>query len=647
MSSEQSKSTLRRRNNHNSSTTQEKGNENEIEPLLPSNTNSPDPNEKQKKPEISNTKIPTTYWLTSILILRSIAFIYLIAFCVAYFQNNALIGVNGIYPYTSVINQYSSHYNSNWDKFVNLPTFLWFMPQTNDSIDKIALCGIILSSLVIIFGYRFCHVIIFISLWLLYHSLVNVGQLFYGYGWESQLLETGFLAIFLCRFRIFSWKYRGGNNDKDKTNPFLSLDQKPAVPPSYIILYLFLWLTFRIMIGAGMIKIRAGGCWLDYTCMDYHYETQPNPSPISWLMHNNPHWFHAFEVGVNHFAELIAPWFLLIPFRKITLFAAFIQIFFQILIIISGNLSFLNWLTIIPSLAGLDDLFCYNYLWFLFWPNERQYLYNQCANYYCKYQKHQDDIETRRSLIVNESSSFMTIWRRFKFFNIFSFSDLMYKILCIIVLILIGYLSQDVVNNLLSSRQVMNTSFDKFRIVNTYGAFGHVGQERFEVVLEMTNDDYIDDDTEWKEILFKCKPGPIDRTPCLITPYHYRLDWQIWFCGFPPHTPNRHPWIFLFVAQLLSHDKDTIELLDGSVKEYMDKNNVTYIKADMYKYTFTSNWNDKNWWNKELRNTYLPPLNLQNKQFQDILGQLSWTGLDGVNKKKKRKKKSKKKRRRK
>eukprot|EP01084_Bolivina_argentea_P299799 516824_1 len=517
------------------------------------------------------------------------------------------------------------------------------MPHTNDSIQQIALCGITLSLSVVIFGYYFCHMFIFISLWLLYHSLVNVGQLFYGYGWESQVLETGFLAIFLCRIRIFPWTYKHKSNTTSN-NPFLSLDQKPAIPPSYVILLLYLWLSFRIIIGAGMIKIRAGGCWLDYTCMDYHYETQPNPSPISWFMHNNPHWFHKLEVATNHFVELIAPWFLLIPLRKVTLLASLIQIFFQFLIIISGNLSFLNWLTIIPSLAGFDDYFCYHYLWFLFRKNEREYLYNKCAKYYIKYEQHQNNIQSQRSMIINES--FSTCWKRLKCLKIFSFGDLMYKILCIIVAVFIGYLSQNVVSNLLSKRQIMNTSFDKFRIVNTYGAFGHVGEERFEVVFEMTNDEYIDDDTKWIEILFKCKPGPLDRRPCLITPYHYRIDWQIWFAGFYPHTPNRHPWIFLFIAQLLVKDKNTIQLLDESVGKYLEKYNVTYIKADMYKYEFTKKWSDTNWWIREKRDMYLPPLNLQNKQFQTVLSQLSWIGNEKLAKKKK-KKKSKRRRKRK
>lgn len=38
--------------------------------------------------------------------------------------------------------------------------------------------------------------------------------------------------------------------------------------------------------------------------------------------------------------------------------------------------------------------------------------------------------------------------------------------------LLLGYLSVPVVINLFSSHQLMNTSFDPLRIVNTYGAFG-------------------------------------------------------------------------------------------------------------------------------------------------------------------------------
>jgi hypothetical protein len=43
-----------------------------------------------------------------------------------------------------------------------------------------------------------------VALWGLYLSFVQVGQLFYGYGWESQLLETGFPAVFPSGLRHFA-----------------------------------------------------------------------------------------------------------------------------------------------------------------------------------------------------------------------------------------------------------------------------------------------------------------------------------------------------------------------------------------------------------------------------------------------------------
>lgn len=100
--------------------------------------------------------------------------------------------------------------------------------------------------------------LIMLSLWLLYHSIVNVGQTWYSFGWESQILECGFIAIFLV--------------------PLISLrkiDEKS--PPSFVAILLYRWLIFRIMIGAGLIKIRGDKCWHDLTCMNYHYEVTSTP----------------------------------------------------------------------------------------------------------------------------------------------------------------------------------------------------------------------------------------------------------------------------------------------------------------------------------------------------------------------------------
>jgi hypothetical protein len=89
---------------------------------------------------------------------------------------------------------------------------------------------------------------------------------------------------------------------------------------------------------------------------------------------------------------------------------------------------------------------------------------------------------------------------------------------------LVFYLSIPVVKNLISSRQAMNTSFEPFRIVNTYGAFGSITKQRNEVIFKGTHSDpKVDPNPKWLEYEFKCKPGDMYRAPCFISPYHYRL----------------------------------------------------------------------------------------------------------------------------
>ncbi len=67
------------------------------------------------------------------------------------------------------------------------------------------------------------------------------------------------------------------------------------------------------------------------------------------------------------------------------------------------------------------------------------------------------------------------------------------RVLSIGLTLLIAYLSIQPVSNLLqiNGRQVMNTGFDPLKLVNTYGAFGTVGKERYEVILEGTNETQI------------------------------------------------------------------------------------------------------------------------------------------------------------
>src|SRR5205823_9563127 len=144
---------------------------------------------------------------------------------------------------------------------------------------------------------------------------------------ETLLLEAGFLTIFA-----------GGS----------------ASAPSTLLVWMWRWVLFRVMFGAGLIKLRGDPCWHDLTCLNYYFETQPMPNPLSWHFHWMPAAVHRAGVAFNHFAELIVPFGYFAP-QPICGTAGVITIAFQLVLIVSGNLSWLNWLTIVLAIPTLDD----------------------------------------------------------------------------------------------------------------------------------------------------------------------------------------------------------------------------------------------------------------------------------------------------
>ncbi|XP_048645376.1 lipase maturation factor 1 isoform X2 [Marmota marmota marmota] len=327
------------------------------------------------------------------------------------------------------------------------------------NLDLLALLGLGISSFVLITGCA--NMILMAALWGLYLSLVNVGQVWYSFGWESQLLETGFLGIFLC--------------------PWWTLSRLPRhTPTPWTVLWAFRWLIFRIMLGA----------------------TQPVPSPLAYFLHRTPWWVHRFEALSNHFLELLVPFFLFLG-RRMCILHGVLQILFQVVLILSGNLSFLNWLTIVPSLSCFDDAS----LGFLF-PSGLAGLKDRAL----KLQDEEAQGAQSRPRHVGCAVR---------------------RVVNLSLGVLLAWLSVPVVLNLLSAKQVMNTTFGSLRIVNSYGAFGSITKERTEVILQGTaSPNASAPDAVWEDYEFKCKPGDPWRRPCLITPYHYRLDWLMWFAAF-------------------------------------------------------------------------------------------------------------------
>lgn len=486
---------------------------------------------------------PRGYWITRLLLQRGLGVISLIAFIVALNQFRPLLGERGLLPVPLFVKRVPFHAS---------PSLFYLAPRDWAFVSA-AWLGIALSCLVITgISERYStwlSVAIWAVLWVLYLSFVNVGQTFYGFGWESILLEGMFLAIFLGSVHTI---------------------------PRQIPIWLFRWLLFRIMFGAGLIKLRGDPCWRNLTCLHYYYETQPMPNPLSWYFHWAPQWLNRTGVVFNHFTELIVPFFYFLP-QPFAGIAGLITIVFQLSIIISGNLSWLNWLTLILAFSTLDGKFL--------------------------------------GLVTTVSTPVMHPPVR------------AYQMMAYAIAVLVAVLSVPVIGNMLSRRQIMNTSFNSLHLVGTYGAFGSITRTRYEIIVEGTADSQITGYTRWREYEFKGKPGDPHYRPPQIAPYHLRLDWLMWFAAMSDY--QNYPWFVHFVWQLLEGDRATLGLL--RVNPFPDQP-PRYIRAVLYEYHFTTPEEHKRtgaWWTRTIAGEYFPAVSLRTAGLRRIIDAEGWSA-DGI-----------------
>jgi hypothetical protein len=297
-------------------------------------------------------------------------------------------------------------------------------------------------ALIAVFGrWQRAAMAICLVLWL---SLCSVGQDFYSFQWDILLSEVGFLALFADAERVRIWLFR--------------------------------WLLFRLMFFSGVVKLlSADVAWRGFTALTYHYYTQPLPTPLAWYMQQAPGWLQKASVGFLFAVELVVPFLFFAP-RRLRHIAAWLTITLQVLILLTGNYTFFNFLTI---------ALC---MWLFIEPEES-----------CK-----------------------AWWG-----------------VTIGLAALIGVLSGLVCLQLFSAplppggETVLRVA-DPLRIVNSYGLFAVMTTTREEIVIEGSNDG-----VAWQEYEFPYKPGNVYRQPSIIAPYQPRLDWQMWFAALGSYRNNR------------------------------------------------------------------------------------------------------------
>ncbi|MGA4898519.1 lipase maturation factor family protein [Streptomyces griseoincarnatus] len=261
----------------------------------------------------------TEYWTSRLVFQKGLAALYLVAFLAAARQFRALVGERGMLPVPRFVARVPARRSPSLFHLHYSDRFFAGCAWTGCAVAAALLAGA--DSLVPLWA----AMLLWLVPWTLYLSIVNVGQTWYAFGWESLLLEVGFLGVFL------------GNDE---------------VAPPVVVLFLLRWVLFRVEFGAGLIKMRGDECWRRLTCLDHHHETQPMPGPLSWFFHRLPKPLHRVETAANHVTQLVVPFLLFAP-QPVASAAAALMIVTQLWLVLSGNFAWLNWITVVLALPAV------------------------------------------------------------------------------------------------------------------------------------------------------------------------------------------------------------------------------------------------------------------------------------------------------
>jgi hypothetical protein len=371
--------------------------------------------------------------------LRLLGCVYLIAFLSFGLQAAGLVGSHGILPYANFLKALRAEFGRGAWRFA--PSLLWLRP-TDGALAAAWIAGCLCALIASLGKWRRAMLAACLVLWL---SLCSVGQDFLGFQWDALLVETGFLAVFA-----------------------------DAVP---VRIFLFRWLAFRLMFFSGVEKLASHDpSWRTLTALHYHYETQPLPNPLAWLMYQLPMGLQKFSTAFTLIVELVVPFLFFMP-RKLRRAGAWITILLQGLIFLTGNYTYFNLLA---------TLLC---LWMFIEPErEREF--------------HFSIVDLGLAVVVGILSFLLCL-------NLFSVP-------------------------LPPGGNAMLHFTAPFEIVNNYGLFAVMTTERDEIVVEGSNDG-----TNWLAYEFRYKPGDPNRAPPIVEPLQPRLDWQMWFAALGTYQQNR------------------------------------------------------------------------------------------------------------
>ncbi len=260
--------------------------------------------------------------------LRGLGFIYAMAFFSLQSQVIGLLGSDGVMPLEKWLSPLSAPY-LRISMFFSDPSLFWLW-LSDRALSGAAWLGFLCGVAMVVFPAKG---LLRLACWFLYLSFVNMGGVFFQYQWDALLLEAGMLALLL------PW----GEKHEKKT---------PRMP----VVLLFRFLLFRLLLGSGLLKILSGDpSWLKGSALQYHFETQPLPTVLSYYAAQAPSWLKCVGTEFTLVCELFVPFFFFAP-RRLRMWVGWgPTVLLQVLILLTGNFAWFNYLTLLLTLFLLDD----------------------------------------------------------------------------------------------------------------------------------------------------------------------------------------------------------------------------------------------------------------------------------------------------
>ena len=466
--------------------------------------------------------------------LRGLGLIYFAAFASLAVQILGLVGSAGVLPVESFLQAAREYYGI--AAYGIVPTLFW-LNSSDTALVMGTVTGMVLA-LLVVSGIAVRAALI--GLFALYLSYVYAGQAFMTFQWDELLLEVGFLAIFLTSgSRIVVWLYR--------------------------------WLLFRYLFMAGAAKLVSGDAtWGNLTALEYHFETQPLPTPVAWYAAHLPQWALIGGTAATLVVEVGVAFLIFAP-RRLRAAGAWCVLAFQSLIALTGNYNFFNLLTMLLCVFLFDDAALRNV------------------------------IPTRLAARVGEPAT--RVGR--------TATTIAVLVALTVVPAGVDRMWQLVTAARLPAAGTLTDAIAPLLIVNSYGLFAVMTTTRPEIIVEGS-----DDGKQWRAYEFRYKPGSISRRPSWNIPHQPRLDWQMWFAALSD--PSDSPWFGNFLRRLLENDPAVLSLLAANP---FPVHPPKYVRAMLYDYRFAdaeTHAATGQWWRRRPEGIFFPPVSLSGVELPDV-----------------------------